>query len=316
MSREERLPKLIAVVGPTASGKTELAVALAKKFDGEIVSADSRQLYRGTEIGSDIIPGKWVAFRPGSGQRARRTYVAKGVPHHLIAILPPSRTLTAAEYKKKALAAIGDITRRGKVPILAGGTGLYIRAVVDNLDIPEVPPDPVFRKKMERLPTSRLFAMLLRRDPVYARRIPKQNRRYIIRALEVAEKTGRPFSEAQGRGAPLFEVLQIGVRQSRAELYRRIEKRVEVQMRRGLLEEARRLGCRHGWDLPAMTGLGHRQLGAAIRGEITLEEAVRLIKRDTRRFAKRQLGWYRRDQRIRWVKGAEEAGRLVSKFLR
>jgi len=304
------LPKLIAIVGPTASGKTDLAVALAKRLKGEIISADSRQFYRGTEIGSDIIPGKWVK------KYGRRTYIARGVPHYLVGFLPPSKSFTAAQFKDHVIRISRDITKRGHVPILAGGTGLYIRTVVDNLDIPAVPPDVAFRKRMERRTTAALYAELKKKDPAYAARIPAGNRRYAIRALEVIVATGKPFSEVQGKGEPLFEVLQLGIRRPRAEMYRRIDARVDEMMRRGLLEEAKRLGKRHGWKVPAMSGLGHRQLGLFLRGEATLEQAVDLIKRDTRHFAKRQMTWFRRDKRIRWVKNERDAFMLAKKFLR
>lgn len=304
------LPKLIAIVGPTASGKTDLAIALAKRFKGEIISADSRQFYRGTEIGSDIIPGKWVK------KYGRRTYVAKGVPHYLIGFLSPSKTFTAAQFKDHVIRISRDIAKRGHVPILAGGTGLYLKAVIDNLDIPEVPPDPAFRARMERKTTAALYAELKKKDPAYAARIPPGNRRYAIRALEVFHATGRPFSEVQGAGEPLFDVLQIGIQRPREAMYARIDARVDVLMRRGLLEEARRLGKRHGWSVPAMSGLGHRQLGAFIRGEATLEAVVEQIKRDTRHFAKRQLTWFRRDRRIRWVKNEKEAVQLAAAHLK
>lgn len=309
MKGRSGLPKLIAIVGPTASGKTDLALALAKRFKGEVISADSRQFYRGTTIGSDIIPGKWVR------KHGRRTYVAKGVPHYLVDFLPPSKTFTAAQFKDHVVRIGRDVAKRGHVPILAGGTGLYLRTVIDNLDIPAVPPDAAFRKRMERKSTDALYAELKKKDPAYAARIPANNRRYAVRALEVIKATGRPFSEVQGKGEPLFDVLQIGIRRPRAETYERIDARVDRMMRRGLLEEAKRLGRRHGWTVPAMSGLGHKQLGMFLRGEVTLDEAVRLIKRDTRHFAKRQMTWFGRDKRIHWVKNEAEAARLLRKFL-
>lgn len=305
------LPKLIAIVGPTASGKTDLALALAKQFKGEIISADSRQFYRGTEIGSDIPRGKWRRTKNGE----RRAYMVKGIPHHLMAFLPPSKAFTAAEFKEAVVRLAREIARRGRVPFLVGGTGLYIKAVVDNFEIPAVPPNPAFRKRMEAKTTGMLAAMLERRDPAYARRIPRNNRRYLIRALEVIEATGRPFSVEQGRGEPLFDVLQLGIRRPRPEIYRRIESRVDVMMKRGLLDEAKHLGKRYGWSVPAMTGLGHRQLGMFLRGETPLAEAVALIKRDTRHFAKRQTTWFKRDERIRWVKNEQDAVSRVKKFL-
>jgi tRNA dimethylallyltransferase len=309
MPADRKLPKLIAVVGPTASGKTDLAVALAKKLRGEIISADSRQFYRGTEIGSDIILGRWIK------RGRRRVYLARGIPHYGIAIRPPDRQVTIAEFQSMVVRLAKDINRRGRLPILAGGSGLYIRAVVDNFAIPQVPPQPAIRARLAGHSTTRLFRMLSRRDPEYARRIPPQNRRFLTRALEVIEVTGLPFSAQQMTADPVFDVLQIGIRRPRRQIYRRIEDRVDRQMDDGLLEEAARLGKRHGWDLPVMSGLGHRQLGLYLQGQTTLEEAVRLIKRDTRHFAKRQMTWFRRDKRIHWVKNYKEALRLVNDHL-
>lgn len=312
-SAPKPLPKLIAVVGPTASGKTDLALALAKRFGGEIISADSRQFYRGTEIGSDIPSGKW---KVESGKGRRRVYYVKGIPHYLMAFLSPKKTFTAAQFKDHVIRISRDIAKRGHVPILAGGTGLYLKAVIDNLDIPEVPPNPAFRARMEKKSTAALYAELKKKDPAYALRIPPNNRRYAIRALEVFHATGRPFSEVQGTGEPIFDVLQIGIQRPRAQMYARIDARVDVMVRRGLIDEAKRLGKRYGWSVPAMSGLGHRQLGAYIRDEVTLAAAVEQIKRDTRHFAKRQLTWFRRDGRIRWVKNENEAVSLVRAFLK
>ncbi|MBI4458085.1 tRNA (adenosine(37)-N6)-dimethylallyltransferase MiaA [Candidatus Uhrbacteria bacterium] len=302
-------PKLVVIVGPTASGKSDLAIAVAKKFGGEIISADSRQLYRGLEIGAAIEPGRWTK------RGAKRVYAARGVAHHLTAFRSPAKPLTAAEYKKSALSAIGDILKRGKLPILVGGTGLYVNAVVDNFSIPEVAPDPALRQRLEKLSSPALYARLQKKDPIYAAKIPPQNRRYMIRALEVIQTTGRPFSELQKKGEPLFTTLLLGVERPRVELYRRIERRVDAMMKRGLLQEAKKLGRLYGWSNQVLSSLGHRQLGLALQGKIPLEEAVLMVKRDTRRYAKRQMGWFRRDARIIWLKSSQEAEKLVKRFL-
>jgi tRNA dimethylallyltransferase len=304
---------MIAIVGPTASGKTDLSIALAKKFKGEIISADSRQLYKGMEIGADVIVGSWR--RAAGGGRNRRVYVARGVPHHLIAFRSPAKPLTAGEFKRLAVRKAGEIAARGNVPFLVGGTGLYVSAVVDNFSVPEVPPDPGLRARLSKLGAKSLYARLVKKDPEYAVRISPANKRYMIRALEVIAATGRPFSALQKRGEPLFDVLQIGVSRPRDEVNKRIGLRVDAQMHRGLLKEAARLGKRYGWDLPTMSGLGHRQLGLHLQGKIRLEEAVRLVKRDTRRYAKRQMTWLRRDKSIHWVQNQAEAVRLVRKHM-
>lgn len=310
------MPKLLAIVGPTASGKTDLAVALAKKYKGEIISADSRQFYRGTDIGSDIIAGEWKRdFAYRGAVLKRRTYVARGVPHYLVGFLSPSRPFTVAQFKDHVIRIAADIAKRGHLPILAGGTGLYLKAVIDNYEIPGVAPNEAFRAEQEKRATDDLFAELATKDPAYAGRIPPNNRRYIIRALEVMAATGKTVTEAQAKGEPLFEVLQIGIKRPRAAAFERINLRVDRMMKQGLLEEARKLGRKYGWDAPAMSGLGHKQLGAYLRGETSLEAAVERIKSDTRSYAKRQETWFKRDARIVWVKTQAQAERAVGAFL-
>jgi tRNA dimethylallyltransferase len=233
-----------------------------------------------------------------------------------MAFLPPSRTFTAAQFKYHVIRISADIAIRGHIPILVGGTGLYVSSVIDNFEIPAVPPNALVRRALEKKTTVALYSALRKADPAYAARITANNRRYAIRALEVIAATGKPFSEAQGKGKPLFDVLQVALRRPRRLMYERINARVDVQMRRGLLAEAAKLGKRYGWEIPAMSGLGHRQLGCYLRGETALEDAVELIKRDTRHFAKRQMTWFRRDGRIRWVKTPAQAHRLVRQFLK
>lgn len=304
------LPKILVVVGPTASGKSDVAIALAKKFGGEIVSADSRQLYKGMEIGAAIEPGK----RQKVG--GRQVLVAHGVAHHLMAALPPEQHITVAEWKKMAEEVIDDILSRGKVPIVAGGTGLYVKALVENFTIPEVPPDAAMRASLEKKSTKALFAILKRKDAAYAARITPQNRRYIVRALEVMQATGRKFSEAQSVGVRKYDALIIGVSRPRNELYKRIDARVDAMARAGLVREARRLVKKYGWDAPAMTAIGYRQLKDFLGGKESLAAALDRLKRDTRRYAKRQLTWGRREKGIRWAKNGAQALRLAMAFLR
>lgn len=291
------LPKLLAVVGPTASGKTALAVRLAKALGGEVISADSRLLYRGMDVGT---------AKPTRAERG-------GVPHHLIDVASPARNLTLAEYKKMALRAIRGVLRRGKLPILAGGTGLYVRAIVDDFAIPEVPPNRALRRRLEKLSDAALRERLAKKDPAYAARAG-HNRRYAIRALEVIAATGKPFSAQQGTGAPKFDVLQIGLRPARAALAARIERRVRAMMRSGLIEETKRLLERHDPSLPALTGIGYAEVAAHLRGEIDKEQAIERIAARTRQYAKRQLTWFRRDPRIVWVRNASFALKSAKKW--
>jgi tRNA dimethylallyltransferase len=293
----KKLPRLLVVVGPTASGKTSLAIRLAKALGGEVVSADSRLLYKGMDVGT---------AKPSMRERV-------GVPHHLIDVVSPARTLTVAEYRAKALRVIRGILKRGKLPILAGGTGLYVRALVDNFTIPEVPPNPKLRRRLEKLTDDELRARLVKSDPAYAERAG-HNRRYAIRALEVIAATGKPFSVLQGKGEPLFDALQIGLRPDRAALVVKIARRVREMMRGGLIEESRRLLRRYDPSLPSMSGIGYAEAAAYLRGEIGMEEAIERISARTRQYAKRQVTWFKRDPRIAWVKNANSALKLAKKW--
>ena len=309
MSQGKAKGSLIAIVGPTAVGKSELALRLAEEFGGEIVSADSRQIYRGLDIGT---------AKPTAEERRR-------VPHHLLDVVDPDEVLTLAQYQELAYAAIDDILARGKVPFLVGGTGLYIKAVVEGWSIPRVPPNEKLREELYRLAElegpEALHARLREVDPAAAARIDPRNVRRVVRALEVYAETGRPISELQRRSPPPYRTLQIGLTMEREELYRRIDERVERMIERGLVEEVRGLIERgYGLDLPAMSGLGYREIGLYLRGEIGLEEAIRLIKRNTRRFVRHQYNWFRLDDPdIHWFDALsepyDEIKKLVVSFL-
>jgi tRNA dimethylallyltransferase len=287
---------LVVIVGPTAVGKTRLALRLAGELGAEIVSADSRQVYRGMDIGTD---------KPTAEERQR-------VPHHLVDIVDPDEEFTLARYQDMAHAAIDDMLTRDRVPLLVGGTGLYIKAVVEGWSIPRVRPNEALRAELYREAEveggEALHARLRQVDPVAAEKIDWRNVRRVIRALEVYLETGRPISELQRRKPPLYRVLQIGLTMERAALYQRIDQRVDRMIERGLVEEMRGLVEQgYGFELPAMSGLGYRQVGCYLRGEISLEEAIRLIKRDTRRFVRQQYNWFRLDDEgIHWFQALDD----------
>lgn len=296
---------LIAIVGPTAVGKSELALELAEEFRGEIVSADSRQIYRGMDIGT---------AKPTPADRAR-------VPHHLIDVVNPNAVFTLADYQHLAYTIIAQIHARGKVPFLVGGTGLYVRAVLDGLTIPRVMPNPERRRELAREDAHVLHARLQQLDAHAAARIDPHNKRRVIRALEVCEATGQPISALQQQRPPDYRVLRIGLTMPRAQLYERINARVDRMIAEGLIEEVRAL-LAHGYttDLPAMSGLGYRQIAAYLNGALTREEAIRQLKRDTRRFVHHQYTWFRLDDsRIRWYDStptrAETIRGVVREFL-
>lgn len=274
---------LIAIVGPTAVGKTALSIRLAQQFNGEIVSADSRQVYRGMDIGT---------AKPTPAERA-------AVPHHLIDIVDPDEAFSLAVYQDLATAAIADIAARGRLPFLVGGTGQYLAAVLQGWQLPHVAPRPDIRAALERqaaeLGAAALYARLAEIDPAAAASIPPNNIRRIIRALEVYEATGKPISEQRSVQPPPYHTVTIWLTLPTPALYARIDARVEAMIAAGLLDEVHRLLERgYHWDLPSMSGLGYREFRPYFEGRITLDEAIARLKYDTHAFARRQPAWFRR----------------------
>jgi tRNA dimethylallyltransferase len=294
METRKNKPKLLVIVGPTASGKTALAIALAKKFNGELIAADSRTVYKGMDIGT----GK-----------------DKSYPHKLIDVVRPDQTLNLDDYKAKAVRAIRAAVKKGKLPILVGGTGLYVWAVVDNLLIPKVPPQSQMRAELEKKSVAELHKLLVSIDPDAAA-VTGENKRRIIRALEVVSVTGEKFSQATRKGEPLFDCLQIGLLVPREELVERINKRVEAMMKDGFMNEVMALRKKlYAPGLPSMSGIGYAELNAVIDGVQTLSEAIERTKARTRQYARRQMTWFRRDSRIQWVADSKTAISLVDKFV-
>jgi len=286
---------LWVIVGPTAVGKTAFALELAEAVGGEIVSADSRLLYRGMDIGT---------AKPSPEELAR-------VPHHLIDVTTPDQPWPLPQYQAAALKAIRDIQACGRQPLLVGGTGQYIRAVVEGWDIPPGDPAGQVRADLEadlaREGVSALAVRLRQVDPASAERVDLRNPRRVVRALEVALTTGGSFVAQRRKTAPPFASRQIGLTRPRPELYARIDARVEAMLRAGLVAEVEALAAQgFDWRLPAMSALGYRQIGQYLRGECSLDEAVRRIKRDTRVFVRRQANWFKPDDpAIRWFDAAQ-----------
>jgi tRNA dimethylallyltransferase len=280
---------LVVLLGPTAVGKTELSLQLAERFDGEIVGADSRQLYQGMDIGT---------AKPTPDELAR-------VSHHLIDLYPPEQSITLAEYQRLAYAAIDAIHARGRVPFLVGGTALYLRAVVEGLRIPEVPPDAALRAELEAVLAEQgreeLFRRLAAADPTTAAVIDRNNPRRLLRALEIALLTGKSKVELEGAEPPPYTILQIGLERLRPALYARIDRRVVAMVEAGWVEEtARLLAAGYAPSLPAMTSLGYREIAAYLRGEMDLQAAIVRIQIETHRFVRHQLTWFRRMSGIHW----------------
>lgn len=295
---------LMALVGPTATGKTALAVALAGRLQDVIrcvaVAADSRQIYRLMDI---------ATAKPTPVERA-------ALPHMQIDIVWPDESYTLAQYQADAQRAIAAIAADGKLPLLVGGTGLYVRSVVDGLAIPHVAPQPALRAELEAEATAHgvaaLHARLATLDPTAASQIAPTNARRIIRALEVCLVTGRPFSALQGARPTPYRTLLLGLNMERAALYARADARIDAMLAEGVVEETAGLMARgYDWRLPSMSSLGYREIGAYLRGESTLAEAVERFKLATHRYIRRQLTWFRPDARIAWLDAAQPAEALA-----
>jgi tRNA dimethylallyltransferase len=365
--------KLIVILGPTASGKTEMALKLAKKFNGEIVNADSRQIYKEMEIGtgspvicddkkchSEFSSESIIDFKKNSSMQNNQkiseiklgqnliqqkilkqvqndngqvqndngqvqndngqvqndnTITINNIPHHLFHIINPNQKFSLARYKKLAIKTIKDIQKQNKLPILVGGTGLYISAIVDNLKIPKAPPNDKIRDKLEKHTEKYLFNKLKKIDSQSAKIIGPDNKRKLIRALEVYEITGRPFSVQQIKGKSLFDILQLGVKIDRQKLYKKIDQRTDKMIKIGLIEETKKLSKKYSFDLPAMSGIGYKEIGLYLENKISLNDAVQKMKFRTHQYARRQMTWFKRDERIKWVSNYKEAKNLVKNFL-
>jgi len=289
---------LVAIVGPTAAGKSELALGLGRELDAEIVSGDSRQVYRYLDIGT---------AKPAPEER-------RLVPHHLIDVVDPDEDFSLATYKDLAYAAINDIQRRGKLPLLVGGSGLYVRAVLEGWGIPQVAPNAQIRQELEARAEAgggdTLFQELRGLDPEAAGEIDPRNLRRVIRALEVCRSTGRRFWELRKKNPPDFDALIIGLTMERAELYCRIDSRVDRMIERGFVDEVRGLIDRgYTLGLPSMSSVGYREIGRYLNGEMDLPGAIQRVKYETHCFARHQYAWFRlSDERIHWFESNEETG--------
>ena len=290
MSNITGLPPLIVLAGPTAAGKTELSLRLCERIGGEVVSADSRQIYRGMDIGT---------AKATVAEQAR-------IPHHLLDLRDPDQVLTLAEYQRLAYAAIDDIHRRSRVPCLVGGSALYLRAVTAGLRIPEAAPDPALRARLEmRLADQglqNLVAELQQIDPQTAAQIDLRNPRRVLRALEIVLITGQSKVALEGAEPPPYRMLQFALTRERSVLHRRIDQRVEQMVAAGLVEETQQL-LDQGYDraLPAMTSLGYREIIAYLEGQMTLAQAIERIQIETHRFVRHQMTWFRKLPALHWI---------------
>ncbi len=295
--------RIIVILGPTSSGKSEMAVILAKKFGGEVISADSRQVYKGLNI--------------GSGKITKREM--KGVPHYLLDVASPKRAFSVSEFKRIAEKKIGDILKRGKIPIICGGTGFYIQAIVDDLVFPEVLPDEKLRAHLSGKSTNELFKILQYKDPRRAKEIDSKNPHRLIRAIEIAQTLGAVPRKSAHTGARQYDVLQIGIKTDDEKLKDRIYNRIIARLHVGMLTEVKRLHERGlSWKRMEALGLEYRFLSRYLRKKITKDEMIEQLNIATRQFAKRQKTWFKRDKRIKWFTLGEikKVEREVGGFLK
>lgn len=302
--------KIIVIIGPTASGKTDLSIKLAKKFGGEVISADSRQVYKGMDIGTGKITKKEM----------------QGIPHYLLDVISPKKRFDVAQYKKLAEKAIGKIYKnpapeqarygtRNKIPFLVGGTGFYIQAVIDNISIPGIKPDWNLRKKLEKKPCSELYGMLVKLDAQRASDIDKNNPRRLIRALEIVLKSKRPVSPLIPRKAQ-FKVLFLGVKKDQKELNKLIEKRLLKRLKSGMIEEVKKLHqLGVSWKRLEEFGLEYRFAAQYLQNKIAYQEMIDKIQKKSEHFAKRQMTWFKKNKRIRWVKNYKQTEKLTNNFI-
>ena len=276
--------KVIAVVGATASGKTAYAIELAKKINGEVVSVDSRLVYKGFNIG---------CAKPTPEEQA-------GIPHHMMDIVEPEFNYSAGLYEEDARKCIYDILKRGKVPVIAGGTGLYFRVLLENYKLPKIEPNYELREELSKLSSEELYEKLTEIDKDGASLIASSDRKKLIRAIEIVKLGGKPLKEARGQKETEFEVEWHGRNFPRQELYERINNRVDLMFENGIIEETQNLLKKHGRIPNIIYTIGYQEVTAFLDGGLSLEEAKETLKQNTRRYAKRQLTWFRKNPEIQW----------------
>jgi tRNA dimethylallyltransferase len=295
------MQKLLVICGPTGTGKTNLALLLAKKFNGEIVSADSRQVYKGMDIATGKQPAELKI--PNSRckiEKGNEKWIVDGIPIHLYDVIEPDEKFSLAEYQQLALEKIFEIHARNKLPILVGGTGLYIQAVTEGLKIPKAAPDQKLREKLENRSLESLLIELEKVDPVTFQKIDRHNKRRIVRALEVYYQTGYSFSSLQKKYKVRFDILKIGLIAERKSLYEKVDKRIESWFENGFVDEVKILLKKFSPELPAMTSLGYRQAAMYLNKKLTLQEVKQRMKFETHGYIRRQMTWFRRDSSIHW----------------
>lgn len=296
--------KLLVILGPTASGKSDLAIYLARLFNGEIVSADSRQIYQEMNIGTGKVKIE---------KRNNKIY-SQNIRHHLIDILNPQESFSASQYQKLAIKTIKDIQKRDKLPILCGGTGLYISAVTENWQFPTIPPQNEFRKQLEEKTTTNLYQMYKKLDPQGAKVIDLHNRRRLIRAIEVCHFTQKPFWQQRQQNKPLFQTLFIEIKLSKEKLHQNIVRRIKKMIDNNLEKETKSLVEKYGW-ISSLQSIGYQEWKEYFEKKINKKEVQKLIELHTLNYAKRQNTWFKKYFKTHQITNKEESQELVHQFL-
>ncbi len=303
MSTKQNRSKIIVILGLTASGKSDLAVKIAQRFDGEIISADSRQVYKNLDIGSGKITRKEM----------------RGVPHYLLDIADPRRIFTVVQYQKLAKKVIKKILAKGKIPIICGGTGFYIDSLIYDYQLPTVPPQPKLRKQLGKKSIEELFKKLKKLDPRRAKSVDRHNKRRLIRALEIILTTKKPVAvlrKYQDKKTS-YDFLKIGIKKSPEELKKLIIQRLKKRLKQGLIKEVKNLHKKGlSWQRLDDLGLEYRYVSRYLRGLISKKEMVKTLEKEICHYAKRQMTWFKRNKEIKWVKNQKESEKLVREFLR
>jgi tRNA dimethylallyltransferase len=300
------LKKILVLIGPTASGKSELGVSLAKKFNGEIISADSRQIYKDMDLGTGKVEGKWK----------KDIFIYKNTPYYCIDFINPKVRFSVARFQKITKKIIANILKRGKLPILVGGTGHYIDAVVYNIQLPNVKPNLALRKKLEQFPTERLFAQIKNKDPIRAKTIDPHNRRRLIRALEILLTTGKPVPVLSPDPLTL-STLWLGITLPQETLYKKIEKRLKERLKLGMIKEVEKLK-KSGLSYKRLEsfGLEYKFIALYLQKKITYKEMEEKLLFAIKHYSKRQLTWWKKNKEIHWIKpNLTKATKLTQQFL-
>ncbi|MCX6762581.1 MAG: tRNA (adenosine(37)-N6)-dimethylallyltransferase MiaA [Candidatus Moranbacteria bacterium] len=309
------MSKIIVILGPTSSGKSDIAIRLAKKFDGEIISADSRQIFRGMNIGTGKIEGKY--------DNTKKVFLSRNIPHYMIDIVSPRADFNVTKFKKQTEKIVADVLQRGKLPIICGGTGFWIQAIVDDVNFPEVKPDWKLRERLEKYSADKLFAMLKKLDPARAKNIDSKNKVRLIRAIEICKTIGKvpkipAFAKASaGKQNTEYQFLQIGLNLSKEKLHENIAKRVKDRFKQGMIKEVEKLH-QNGlpWKKIQSFGLAYFWIPLYLQNKISKEELFEKVIQVEKSYAKRQITWFKRDKRIKWLENYKKIEKTTKAFLK